>query len=856
MKMKHHPWPSRLYLDGLDLLADGNAIDALELLRAAQRECVREGELHGIAHCLRLIGIAQADIEQFADSIKTLHQALELLTDLDDPELTADCAGELGLVLADTGDKREAIMWLQRSCDLFESWGDVETGAAYCGVLAELYEDSGAVAHAYAAFSRAARGFFATGQIEESARCHEGGGSCLLEMEDITSAKAQFTIARTLYREVDKGPEAARCQYLIGITSTVEDLADAEIELHAAIDFFRTAEVPDAEGDCWEQLGDLYFEAKRVTDAVESYRAAIALHSHTDRPSRSAHCHRQLGLLLLHLRMIDDAITSLVSARNLFADEHPDDAAGIDVGLGMIYEDQGRHSDAVDAYNRARQAHTRLGDIVSVATCDMHLATVQMQLGDLVSAERLLISALAEFSAAEEPVLRATCLRYFGALAREKLELSRAEDFVNQSLALIVGLGESELEADCRQELALVLMQNAEYEAAIDGLEFARAAFVNGENVEKSAACQQSIGVCLLSLGRYDDAEQALLESRKAFSNSGIRFGVATSDSHLSQVYLEAGRLADAENSFVKARAAFDSFGSTDRVAMVDQNVGGLHVARGDFDLAEAAFSSAAELFAGLGQHARAAVCRCNIGVVAFMTSDFVRAKKVLTEAIEDFGSDLAYRRNVGWCQRNLACAEIMEGSPGTALVHLGAARELFLALRTMIDVAKCDFLAAVSIIAASGGERYREALELALPAVQYVNAQRFQFEIASSRLSWEKTASQWMAEIFVWADKLGDRQLLSELVESTINSGTHVAEISADRFLTDVDIESPTPQIADDAGLGMGGASALVAGAALPMRPPPLLQMPGGQIALERYLRSMDTRYGTVSGPTVVPVI
>lgn len=816
--MVEQPWPSQLYLDGTELVADGRAGDALDLLQLALNTCIEAREMHRIAQCLRWIGIAQSEIGHRESSIATLHHALDVLTQADDPELAADCSGLLG----------------------------------------DVYEQIGRFDDAVEAFRRAAFGFFANGNLSESADCHERAGLCLIEMEDADSARAEFVTARVLYVEAGDPLDIARCQYFIGLTSTVQMLADAEIELRSAIEYFALTEHSDAEGDCWEQLGDLYFDAGHIADAVSSYSAAIPLHTNTGRTSSSAHCYKQLGLLQLHLRSPLDAIRSLSSARKLLADEHPDETTGIDLALGMTYEDLGRYADAISAYNRARQVYTELGDTIGVATCTMHLGTVRMTSGDLTNAENLLVKALPEFDASEQPVLRATCLRYLSTLSREKFEFAAAERLLNRSLELLADLDELELESDCRQDLALLLMQNAEYESAIDGLEHARTTYDGLGCVEKSALCLQSIGACLLSLGRYDDAEQTLFESRKVFSDIGIKYGIATSDSHVSQVYLETGRLTEAELAFSRARATFTELGLVDRVAMVDQNIGGLYIAKKDFNAAEEAFMRAATLFDGLGQHGRAAVCRCNIGVAAFLKSDFGRAKKLLTEALEDFGSDLAYRRNVGWCERNLACAEIMDGNHDQALVHLGSARKRFEDLKTMIDVAKCDFLAAMSANQTSGGERLREALELALPAVRYIDAQRFQFTLASTRLAWEITIAQWMAEIFRWADQLGDQSLMSELIESTINSGTHVAAVSAHPLTALVDVESTsisTGRVDGAADSSMGGAGLLVAGAVLPILPPPLLRMPNGRIALQRYLHSTTKRYGGIAASAVVTV-
>ena len=144
------------------------------------------------------------------------------------------------------------------------------------------------------------------------------------------------------------------------------------------------------------------------------------------------------------------------------------------------------------------------------------------------------------------------------------------------------------------------------------------------------------------------------------------------------------------------------------------------------------------------------------------------------------------------------------------------------------------------------------------MPALLYLDAQRFQFASAAARRSWSTTISLWNTHVFKWAHELGDATLLTDLIESAINSGTHVSEVSVDTHaaLSEVsfssDSDAPTMDVADAVA---GVARTLIAGSVLPMRPPPRLSMPGGRIVLGQFLQSVDTRYGLVVRPATVNV-
>ena len=841
---------------GVRLVEEGRARDGLHVLEQALVGCEQAGDVRRIGLCLRWVGAAHAELGSSEMSIRSLHRAIVNSSSADDVPLEADCRGLLGLVLFDSGHTEDAVEQLRQACALSESCGDIESEANCSSALAEVYEEMSCYEPARTLYQRAAELFWSVHYAADSAENRESAGLCSIDLDESEAARDDFGLACELFAREGDDFAVARCLFLLGVCSVEDDPAGAERNFKAAIEHLDGPEHADLEGDCWEQLGDLYLDAQRVEESFTAFGNALALHERTGRAVRSAHCYRQVGRLHAHRRAVGPAVESFEAARSLYVDVDPGEAVDLDIMLGRIFEDLGKYPAAIASYTRARQTSIPLDDAVVTALCDMNTGTVRMHLGDHTTARALLVGAADTFARCGARVEEAQCLRYLSSVQPSTTEQSA--ELLAKSLRLIDGLGEVELELDCRQDLALVQFVRGNYERAVGEYESVREAFLGLEMHEKAGLCLQSVGMCLMSMGRYEKSERALIESRAVFVRHKIPAAVAVSDGHLGQLYLDTGRFDDSEHAFRRARQGFESVGATDRVAMINQNLGGLYLARDDLGAAELSFSRAHEQFARLGDSARSAVCQCNIGAAVFKKGQFERASSLIGRALIHLERDPDHRRLVAWAHRNRACAELMLGNCEQSLVFLGSARSMSKELDALIDVAKCDFLAALCQASVPGHDSLRAALDLALPALLYLDAQRFQFASAAARRSWSTTISLWNTHVFKWAHELGDATLLTDLIESAINSGTHVSEVSVDTHaaLSEVsfssDSDAPTMDVADAVA---GVARTLIAGSVLPMRPPPRLSMPGGRIVLGQFLQSVDTRYGLVVRPATVNV-
>ncbi|PCK21647.1 tetratricopeptide repeat protein, partial [Rhodococcus qingshengii] len=233
--------------------------------------------------------------------------------------------------------------------------------------------------------------------------------------------------------------------------------------------------------------------------------------------------------------------------------------------------------------------------------------------------------------------------------------------------------------------------------------------------------------------------------------------------------------------------------------------------------------------------------------------------------SFEDDAAD--YERNLGAITTALGRFEV-------ARSHFQKASEIYLRLQIDHDAAWCQHnIGSIWWHVASAADPVehpvllRRALRWLVPATVFLEGMRFQFTAAADRVAWARRIERSTRSLFEVATELGDEVLVADLIESAINAGVHTIASGDDMLsaravgvfagLTDLretgqrltsevastitgagssrHRENTGGQNSPDArGIHLGGTSRLIAGARLPMRPPPRLRMPDAHLALE----------------------
>ncbi|WP_433653889.1 tetratricopeptide repeat protein [Nocardia sp. CA-128927] len=871
--------PRALFMHALDLFEEEQLDLALGAATAALHECADPERASLAAECLHLIGLVHGRQDAFDAAVAAFVQAIDLLADSPLSEVAVESAEFAGLALVELDRAVDGMPYLRAAASGYGYFGEIEAKADCDHILAKILVDTGDFAAALGAFRAASDGYLRVDRRDDAAECRlhcaESAVELMKEPADAALIRDEFDAARGLFDAIGAELDSAHCSHMVGLACVdLEENVRAEAELRRARGAFVALDEAVSVAECDHELGKLLSDADRIDEAVVALTAASAEFTRHEQQPEQVDCQQRLADL--HMRaarnhprfgLTEAAIAEIMCARDACVSAGSLDlVAEIDMALGVVLDQVSRYPEAAAAHVRARAYYCQTDQPLEVVWCDANLATIRAAEGDYAGAERMLLAASSVFEDAADHVRFAKCQLYLANVAIQRSALDEALRLLGVAQEYAKQLDDLEFTAECCQVLGTALIQTGEHDAAIEQMDSARKIFEEIEEWAKVAVCYEQSGMAHFSMGRHAVAETMLSAARDGFAHTGVVRQMAGADMHLGLVYCETGRFDDAERSYERARGFFVELGFDADMALAEANLGGLYLKRDDYDAAVRAYRSAEETLRKIGLDHRAAVCRQNLAAATTLRGDYAGGAALLESARAYFESDPSFRRELAACYRNTAVTESVLGHYDSALTNLGRSRGIELEFGITIEVAKCDFWAATLAVAASDFQELRYALDLALPAMIFIDAQRFQFPQAASRIAWTELNARIQSQLFDWARQLGDASLMADLVEVAINSGTHVAadrpESSEQEQLSALASAMmsavgalPDETVRPDVEVrGMGGAAALISGAALPMRPPPSLWMPDLHVALGPFIESSSERYGSADRPRMVP--
>ncbi|MFC8526275.1 tetratricopeptide repeat protein [Nocardia sp. NPDC057227] len=509
----------------------------------------------------------------------------------------------------------------------------------------------------------------------------------------------------------------------------------------------------------------------------------------------------------------------------------------------------GRLEPALATYQKARDRWAAAGDDSESAWCDTLIATVHTMRGAIDTAEALFERAA--------PILEGTdrsryalCLSSLGGLQFGRSRFADGARNLDLALAITESGTDRLALADCLTYRAVTYL-NAGNPAGVDGwLRTAEQIYLELNQTANLSRCRQAQAMARMRSGRYQDAEKAMLEARATLAAEGNVGDVAVIDNQLGVLYQTVDRVDDAVAAFERALGALRPGETNDLAGALHGNLGGLHARRGRLTEALAEFAAAEAIFTRLGDHARSMVCRGNRGSALMRVGRIREALPLLESAYGYLRQHPELEPDATLFKRNIAHINGMLGNEGATLHHLAEARKAAERAGNTLEMARCDLLAGVALGPRSDDD-ITPVLDLAGPAILFFYRQRQQFSAAPDRAAWSAGQGKVLEFLFEWLVRIADPGLMAELIEVCLNSGafttpdpdtSETATALATRIAAVAGNDHPTVP-----GLTPAANGALIAGAELPVQPPPLIRFPGGGIALGGLLESAVHRYGLV---------
>lgn len=345
--------------------------------------------------------------------------------------------------------------------------------------------------------------------------------------------------------------------------------------------------------------------------------------------------------------------------------------------------------------------------------------------------------------------------------------------------------------------------------------------------------------------GLYQAAIDELLRIRHEALAAGFESTANTCTANLGFVHMQRGDAATAIEEYATARTSYESAGDATSAAICRLNiaVAGRIGGSATAESAIAEYEAAHPVLAQAGRHELAATCVLNIGVERHGIGDLSGAERNYVTARDQFAGLHGQERSVAMCELGLGRLHADRGNPSEARTALASARRRFAKLNLEEWTARCS----VELSAVLADDTAADEL---VPAMLALDAIRFQFPTASSRHAWRTSTEHATQRAFELADRVGDRRLLAELVETAINSGVHTMSRHSSHVALNTTPDT-NPAHTSPAAARTSGTSRLLAGAELPLAPAPALQMAAGRVALVTHRSTARRLYPALMAQT-----
>ncbi|MGW4368889.1 hypothetical protein ACWEKT_24905 [Nocardia takedensis] len=530
---------------------------------------------------------------------------------------------------------------------------------------------------------------------------------------------------------------------------------------------------------------------------------------------------------------------------------------------GTVHWERGDHRAAIAAFAGARDHFRRSGAVGRAAWSKMMITVLRARLGEIEDARPALRRSLFTFARTANRDLFQRALLVLAEETRLRADHRLARHLFADVAGYADEIGDRQLAASARSGSADVMLRRAKFDAALTELGSVSDFYESNGTWTSAAAARFQAAEVEFARERYSSAEELVEQSRVLFARAGMKSALFSVELLSGRILGASGRLDDAAAAFGRAGRALADDTHDDSSAVLAAAVAGLDFQRGEFAAADRAFARAESEFQRLGQERSVMLCVENRANIAALRGDHATGTALIERACRYYESEPALRWKLAGTYRLLATLHCEAGRPYKALRTLHRARGITSRFGLIADRAKVDLAYAEVAITTRGssGRGLDLALGMGIPAVLFLDGMRLAFPAAASRLAWRgHVTGEQLATVFDRVRRTGDRTFMAELIEATINSGVHTAarETADRRFGPLEPIPSADPPPIPDAPASvdyppLGGGAALIAGAKLPMRPPPRLIMPDGRIALERYLKLADERYAVIPRPRTV---
>jgi class 3 adenylate cyclase/tetratricopeptide (TPR) repeat protein len=389
--------------------------------------------------------------------------------------------------------------------------------------IAGVWESLGDVSELAALYTDAANAYKSARRVAERAELNLPG--LLLKEGVIRDRLSRYGDALRWYRRA------------LGAIATLEDGGERHrLELETNLAYAGTRFRQGEFKDCIEWCNRVVAEADFAEDLTALAHAYYLLHlAYTTIGSPERAAYRGLAL------PIYEEVGDLLGQANVLTN----------LGIDAYYE--GRWNEALDLYERSRDAYERVGNVVGVATQNLNIGEIRSDQGHLDEAAASFRELKDVFDASGNRVLAALSVSNLGRLAARSGRFDEALDLLRRAHVAFHEIRAASFEHEAKARLGERAVLAGEPTEALRHADEALRALIDDEASPTLLALLHRIrGYALTQLSDYDGAEQCLDESLRVARESGSAYELALSLDAASRLQ----QRADFASSGEKAEAA------------------------------------------------------------------------------------------------------------------------------------------------------------------------------------------------------------------------------------------------------------------------------------------------------------
>ncbi|MER5756898.1 tetratricopeptide repeat protein [Streptomyces sp. NPDC002088] len=527
----------------------------------------RVGNRPRMADMRHALGVIDAQRGRFPAAAAHCEAALELVSDLDAPDVVASCHMLLGGIAALVGDDQAAREHYDRAIAFWTEPGSDEPRAETAMIyknLATLHHRRGEYEEGAEALRKAEAIYRELGDVDGHAMVWHELGFVAQATRDNAGATAWFREAARLRESLDNRSGAALHYHELGILATDRgDLEGASAYHRKAL--LACKEAGDQSGVA-SSLHELSLVAWKRGDTAEARalaQQALSLKEETgERPGVAATLNL-LGRLLEQEGEIDEALAHFGRAAELSTELGLlGDISTAHRSLARIALGQGRHDDAASAATVALAADRRRSRSDAVVASLLLLARVRFSQSDLPASSVLYEEALELAATENNRTDIAEAHNQLGVIALMTGELTKARVHLDATLSLARSMDDRYNIAGGLRNLANVDRLEGDLDQAFARYQEAQEIFTSVDAVQEATAGHHELATIHRQRGETDQALARLKRYADAATASSDTRAYTEALHDMAEIRIELGLGKEAVLSALQAFVTSVAFGT------------------------------------------------------------------------------------------------------------------------------------------------------------------------------------------------------------------------------------------------------------------------------------------------------